>query len=247
MNPVIYAKDLDVGYDKKTVVGQMDISGMKGQLICLLGPNGAGKTTILRTLSGLLAPLRGTVYVAGRDVRRCGRDLLAKKLAVVLTEQMSPGFLTVFEIAAMGRYPHTNHFGRLTAADEAKVEEALRSVDAYGLRDRFFAELSDGEKQKVMIARALVQQPQLIVLDEPTSHLDVRHKVEVVKILTRLCEERGITVLLSLHDIDLAIKACQTVLLVRDGRIVAQGMPEEIITDGTIQKLYEIEGAHTAS
>ena len=244
MNHIILAEDLNVGYDKKTVVEKVNISGIRGQLICLLGPNGAGKTTILRTLSGLLAPLKGTVYITGQDVRSMEKEQLAKKLAVVLTEQMSLGFLTVFEIAAMGRYPHTNHFGKLSASDVIIIGEALSAVDAYELRDRFFSELSDGEKQKVMIARALVQEPQLIVLDEPTSHLDIRHKVEVIKILQRLCEEKGITVILSLHDIDLAIKACQTVLLIRHGEIVAQGMPEEIITDGTIQKLYDIEGAY---
>jgi iron complex transport system ATP-binding protein len=244
MRPVIVAENLNVGYERKTIVEKVNLNGMKGQLICLLGPNGAGKTTILRTLSGLLAPLQGTVCITGQDIRRSSKDALAKQLAVVLTEQLSLGFLTVFEIAAMGRYPHTNHFGKLSAADIAVVEEALTAVDAINLRERFFTELSDGEKQKVMIARALVQQPQLIVLDEPTSHLDVRHKVEVVKILQKLCEEKGITVILSLHDIDLAIKACQTVLLIQHGKIVAQGMPEEIITDGTIQKLYEIEGAY---
>jgi iron complex transport system ATP-binding protein len=243
MNQVILAENLDVGYEKKTVVEHVNINGLRGQLICLLGPNGAGKTTILRTLSGLLAPMGGTVCINGDNICHSSKDALAKKLAVVLTEQMSLGFMTVFEIAAMGRYPHTNHFGKLSAVDIGVVEEALTAVDALKLKDRYFSELSDGEKQKVMIARALVQEPQLIVLDEPTSHLDVKHKVEVLTILQRLCDEKGITVILSLHDIDLAIKACQTVLLIRHGKIVAQGMPEEVITDGTIQKLYDIKGA----
>lgn len=244
MNQVIVAENLDVGYERKKVVENVNINAMRGQMICLLGPNGAGKTTILRTLTGLLAPLKGTVLINGNDVEHTGKDALAKELAVVLTELLSLGYLTVFEIAAMGRFPHTNYFGKLTEYDIKIVNDALTAVDAYQLKDRCFSELSDGEKQKVMIARALVQQPRLIVLDEPTSHLDVKHKVEVIRILQKLCAEKGITVILSLHDIDLAIKACQNVLLVRGGEIVAKGTPEEVILDGTIQKLYDIEGAH---
>jgi iron complex transport system ATP-binding protein len=244
MNSVIVAENLDVGYVKKTVVENVNINGIRGQLICLLGPNGSGKSTILKTLTGLLAPVNGTVFINGNDILHSNKDEMAKKLAVVLTEQLSLGFLTVFEIAAMGRYPHTNHFGKLSAADIKVVDESLTAVGAQKLKSRFFSELSDGEKQKVMIARALVQQPMLIVLDEPTSHLDVKHKVEVLKILQQLCSEKGITVVLSLHDIDLAIKACQTVLLIRHGKIVAQGTPEEVIKDGTIQMLYDIKGAH---
>lgn len=243
MNNVIVAENLDVGYEKKVVVGPVDLCGIKGQLTCLLGPNGAGKSTILRTLTGLLAPVNGAVQIKGEDIGSINKSDLAKKLAVVLTEQVSLGLLTVFEIASMGRYPHTNFMGKLTEKDKKIVEEALCSVNALHLRNRYYSQLSDGEKQKIMIARAIVQQPELIVLDEPTSHLDVKHKVEVIRILHKLCMEKGITVILSLHDIDLAIKGCETILLVQNGKISAQGTPEEIIKAGTIQKLYDIEGA----
>ncbi|UWG98469.1 ABC transporter ATP-binding protein [Dehalobacter sp. DCM] len=243
MSNVILAENMDVGYEKKVIVEKVDLRGIKGQLICLLGPNGAGKSTILRTLAGLLAPVKGTVYINGSDLKNIKKTELAKKLAVVLTEQVSLGLLTVFEIASMGRFPHTNLIGKLTEEDRAIVQDALQAVNAVHLQDRYYTELSDGEKQKVMIARALIQQPELIILDEPTSHLDVKHKVEVISILRRLCLEKGITVVLSLHDIDLAIKGCETILLIQDGKIAAQGSPEEIIKDGTIQALYEIEGA----
>lgn len=243
MIEIIKAEEVDVGYDNRTVVGKVNLSGMKGQLICLLGPNGAGKTTILRTITGLLAPVNGTVFINGNDLIRMKKEELAKKMAVVLTEQLSLGFFTVYEIAAMGRYPHINHFGKLKEKDRMIVEKALHAVGALNLRDRYYSELSDGEKQKVMIARALVQEPEVIVLDEPTSHLDVRHKVEVIHILQKLCREKGITVILSLHDIDLAMKGCQTVLLVCNGEVIAQGAPEEIIKSGTIQNLYQIQGA----
>lgn len=243
MKNVILAENIDVGYEKKIIVEKVKVCGTKGQVICLLGPNGAGKSTILRTLTGILAPINGAVHINGEDIKRIKKTKLAKEMAVVLTEQVSLGLLTVFEIASMGRYPHTNFIGKLTSRDKEIIEGALSSVNALYLRDRYYSELSDGEKQKVMIARALVQEPELIVLDEPTSHLDVKHKVEVINILQKLCMEKGITVILSLHDIDLAIKGCQTILLVQNGRIISQGTPEEIIKEGTIQKLYDIEGA----
>ncbi|AWW28037.1 ABC transporter ATP-binding protein [Acetobacterium carbinolicum] len=244
MKPVIFTENLNVGYDKKVVVEQVDICAQKGELICLLGPNGSGKSTILRTLTGLQPPVNGRVEINGRDIATIKKAELAKKMAIVLTEQVSLGLLTVFEIASMGRYPHTNFMGRLSAEDEKIVNEALDLVDAGYLKNRYYFELSDGEKQKVMIARALVQEPELIVLDEPTSHLDVRHKVEVISILRKLCLEKGITVVLSLHDIDIAIKGCQKILLIEKGKVKAQGTPEEIIKTGTIQSLYSIEGAN---
>lgn len=243
MKKVISTNSLQVGYEKKVVIDDVDIQGMKGQLICLLGPNGAGKSTILRTITGLLNPIQGTVYIGNIDINKIKKQELAKKMAVVLTEQLSLSMMTVFEIASMGRYPHTNFRGKLMEEDIKIVENALTAVNALHLRNRYFSQISDGEKQKIMIARALVQEPELIVLDEPTSHLDIKHKVEVINILRNLCNEKGITVILSLHDIDLAIKGCQTILLLKDGNIIAQGTPEEIIKKGTIQNLYEIQGA----
>jgi len=243
MSNIIACKNLDVGYEKKIVVEQVNICARKGQLICLLGPNGSGKTTVLRTLTGLLPPVNGIVEINGVDISKIKKGDLAKKMAIVLTEQVSLGLLTVFEIASMGRYPHTNMMGKLSNSDVTIVDDALSLVGAGRLKNRYYFELSDGEKQKVMIARALVQEPELIVLDEPTSHLDVKHKVEVISILRKLCMEKGMTVILSLHDIDIAIKGCQTLLLIENGKVKAQGSPEEIIKNGTIQKLYNIEGA----
>lgn len=240
---VVRTKGLSVGYGKKTVVECVDINALKGQVICLLGPNGSGKSTILRTLAGLLAPVGGTVYINEVDIFGIKREELARKLAVVLTEKFSPGLLTVFEIAAMGRYPHTGFFGKLSEKDMDIVRECLRTVNAHYLADRYFDELSDGEKQKVMIARALVQEPELIVLDEPTSHLDVRHRIEVVSILKNLSKEKGITVILALHDVDMALKCCDTVITVKNGEILAYGPPEIVIKEDTIKNLYDIHCA----
>ncbi|MGN0656874.1 MAG: ABC transporter ATP-binding protein [Ruminiclostridium sp.] len=243
MDSILKAKSLTAGYDKKSVVSGIDIDALKGQVICLLGPNGAGKSTILRTLSGLLAPVSGTVEICGADISERNSRERAKNLSVVLTAQNVPSLLTAFEVAAMGRTPYTDFLGRLTDEDSEIVTAALETTGAADLSDRYFSELSDGEKQKVMIARALAQQPRLIILDEPTSHLDIKHKIEVMRVINRLSNEKGITCILSLHDIDLALKCCRTVMLVSGGRIAACGSPEEVASEGTINSLYGITGA----
>lgn len=243
MERVIAAKKLDVGYDKKKVVSGIELEALRGQVVCLLGPNGAGKSTILRTLSGLIAPLGGVVEIKGENIRSVKSAELSKTLSLVLTGASEPSLMTVYELAVMGRTPYTGFMGKLSARDREIVEQSLEAVGALALKDRYFSELSDGEKQKVMIARALVQEPELMILDEPTSHLDVKHKVEVINVLRRLSEEKNITCIISLHDIDLAIKGCGTLLLVNDGKIIAQGLPEDIIKSGTIQSLYGISGA----
>lgn len=238
--PILSAKHLQAGYDKKAVVSEINFDALNGQMICLLGPNGAGKSTILRTLSGLLAPVSGIVEIDGNSISCMKQSSLAKKLSLVLTDSISPSLMTVRELAAMGRMPYTGFMGKLSEEDYQIVDNALEVVGAANLSSRFFSELSDGEKQKVMIARALVQEPELIILDEPTSHLDIKHKVEVVRVLQKLTREKGITCILALHDIDLAMKGCQTVMLVKENKIAAQGTPEEIISSGCIQKLYNI-------
>lgn len=239
----VRTENLQVGYHRKAVVEGVDLQALKGKMICLLGPNGAGKSTILRTLSGMLSPVRGCVYLDGENVEQMNKGSLARKMAVVLTERLSPGLMTAYEIAAMGRHPYTGFFGKLKDKDKEIVWDSLKKVNADNLADRYYEELSDGEKQKVMIARALAQQPELIVLDEPTSHLDIRHRIEVVNILGKLCRTQGLTVILSLHDIDLAMKGCEIVLMVKDGKILAQGHPEEIVHQGLVQELYGISHA----
>ncbi|NPV28077.1 MAG: ABC transporter ATP-binding protein [Firmicutes bacterium] len=243
MNAVIKASKLAVGYGSRTVVEGINLEALKGQLICLLGPNGSGKSTILRCLAGLLAPLKGAVYLKGRLLSALESKDLAQTLAVVLTERPSPGLVTVFELAAMGRYPYTSFLGRLSGEDREKTWEALHFVNAHDLAERCFGELSDGEKQKVLLARALVQDPEVIVLDEPTTHLDVKHRLEVMAILRQLTREKGITVLLSLHEIDLALKYCEMALLVKEGKILAWGPPEEVLSDEMVASLYDMESA----
>jgi iron complex transport system ATP-binding protein len=243
MNMVLSAERLDSGYGKTPVVKDLDLNVLQGQTICLIGPNGSGKTTVLRTLAGILAPLGGAVYIGRREIGRIKSAEKAKQLALVLTERLNVNMITAREIAAMGRSPHTDFLGRLSPEDHRIVDDALETVGALDLGERNFTSLSDGEKQKVLIARALAQEPELVILDEPTSHLDIKHKIEVIQILNRLSRERGMTVIMALHDIDIAAKNCQTLLLVKNGKVLAQGKPEDIIGENTIGELYDIEGA----
>jgi iron complex transport system ATP-binding protein len=239
----LQTKGLKVGSGKKVVVDSVEISGFRGQVLCLLGPNGAGKSTILRTLSGLLQPVEGVVFINQQDIKKIRKKDLAKKMAIVLTKKFSAGMMKVYDVAAMGRYPHTGRFGSLCEKDHALVREALIRVNADYLSERYFEELSDGEKQKVMVARALVQEPEVIVLDEPTTHLDIRHRLELIDILKSLSREKNITVIVALHEIDLALKSCDKVLLVKDNKILGYGEPEDMVSEEMINELYGIKNA----
>ena len=226
---LLETRDLEVGYGSKTILKGISLQIYPGQVICLLGPNGSGKTTLLRTIAGSLAPLGGTVWLTGRDLQTFQAAELARQLAILPTGQVAPGLLTVFQLAALGRYSHTGLFGKLSKTDIAKTWEVLDLIGARSIAERFFHELSDGEKQKALLARALVQEPRLLVLDEPTSFLDLRHRIEMLAILNMLSKTKGITVLMSLHDVELGLKSCESVILVKDSRLIAAGPVAEVI------------------
>ena len=244
---ILNTRKLRVGYGKKTVVADIDIEAMRGQFICLLGPNGSGKSTILKTIVRMLAPLGGEVYLNGQDISKLSNMEMAKTTAVVLTESISPGLLTAYDVVMLGRHPYTGFIGKPTEEDRQKVLDALKMVNASDIAHRYFGELSDGEKQKVMIARALAQEPQLIVLDEPTSHLDARHRIEVMLILRQLTQQKKVTVIASLHDIDLVMKACDVAILIKDEHVLACGAPEDVLVESTVAQLYDMDKAAFSS
>ncbi len=242
-NSVFTCRKLAVGYKDKVILKDIELALEKGAFISLLGPNGAGKTTLLRTLSRHLDPLSGHVHLMGRPLDSYSPMDFAKIVAVVLTDKVSPPLFTVFEFVSLGRYPHTNFLGHLTSEDQREIKNALLSVHAAHLANRFFSDLSDGERQKVIIARALAQQPLILMLDEPTVHLDLKHRIEVMSILRDQCRRRGITVIASLHDVDVAAKVSDHVALVKDGKISAYGPPETILTNSTVTDLYDFKNA----
>ncbi len=234
-------KDLTVGYGDTPLIQGINISVEKGKILTLIGPNGSGKSTILKSITKHLAKLAGVVYIDGHNLAKLSNRETAQKISVVLTERISPELMSCYDVVSSGRYPYTNYFGKLTDEDRAIVEDSLTKVHALELCDRDFMTLSDGQKQRIMLARAICQQPQVIVLDEPTSFLDIKHKIELLDILREMAHQKDITVIMSLHEIDLAHKVSDLVLCVDGDRVAYFGPPDEVLTEEVINELYQIE------
>jgi iron complex transport system ATP-binding protein len=244
---LLVAENLAIGYGvqqrpRRIVARQLKLNLYAGELVCLLGPNGAGKSTLLRTLCGMLPPLQGQIRLLGEDLRQLHPLDIARQLSVVLTEQTDAGALSVYALVALGRYPYTDWSGRLTAIDEARVRQAIHAVGATALAQRPVNELSDGERQKVMIARALAQEPRVLLLDEPTAFLDLPRRVEIIGILGRLARETGQAVLLSTHDLDLALRSADKLWLLPQGGPLKIGVPEDLVLNGAFQSVFHSEG-----
>ena len=235
-------KGLEVGYGVKAVLQGVELSIPEGSLVGILGPNGSGKTTLLKTMAKLLKPLGGSVFLGGKDLSSMNNLDMARRVSVVLTEVPSMGLFTVEDVVAMGRYPHTGFLGKLSGKDREIVREAMERVRILDLSQRPFNELSDGEKQKVLLARALAQEPRVMILDEPTSHLDPKHSFEIMDILRELAGEFSVTVVASLHSLELASRFCDLLVLVGGGKLMAFGRPEEVLRKEFLKKLYGIDG-----
>ncbi len=238
---VLDVKGLAVGYRGKALIRDIRFTLPRGSILTLIGPNGAGKSTILKTITCQLAKIAGTAALDGRELTAYPQAQLAKRLAVVLTQRVQPEMMSCFEVAAMGRYPHTGRFGSLSQRDREIVYKTLERVHALELAQRDFNQLSDGQRQRVLLARALCQEPEVLVLDEPTSYLDVHHKLALMGVLRALAKERGVTVILSLHEIDLAQKVSDRILCVRGETVERWGTPEEVFREEGIRALYGIE------
>ena len=247
MEPYFKTEHLSVGYDGQALIRDICIQLEKGKILTLIGPNGAGKSTILKSITRHLQTISGKVYVGQRELPGWKPRELARQVAVVLTDRIRPELTTCAEVVAMGRYPHTDLFGRLTQADREAVWEALERVDALELAQRDFSTLSDGQRQRILLARALCQAPEMIVLDEPTAYLDIRYKIELLEILRQLAREKGITVVLSLHEIDLAAKISDQLVCVRGETIAAFGPTEQVLGSRVVEELYGMErGSYNA-
>lgn len=240
---------LVVGYNGKALIHGIEIGVQRGEIVTLVGPNGSGKSTILKTITRQLLPVGGEILLSDEEdsspkkLDRFSPADLARNMAVMLTGRLQTELMTCRDVTAMGRYPYTGRLGILSDADEQKVEAALAAVHAQGLSDRPFDAVSDGERQRILLARAICQEPKIIVLDEPTSYLDIRHKLELLSILHRMSREQGITVVMSLHEIDLAMKISDRIICVRGEEIFACGKPSEILDDETVRKLYDLDPA----
>ena len=241
---VLQATDINIGYSNKkettVVASQVTVSLEKGKLTALIGANGIGKSTLLRTLIGIQSPLSGKVFLKEKDIHSLDNLTLAQHLSVVLTDKLPPSNLTVFELIALGRQPYTNWIGKLTEDDIAKVNKALELTQISHLADQKHDEISDGQLQIVLIARALAQDTPLIVLDEPTTHLDLLHKVTLLKLLKKLTQETGKSILFSTHDIDMAIQLGDEMIIMTPESVV-QDQPCNLIMKGNFNTLFQDE------
>ncbi len=231
-------EDLSVGYNGRELIRGIALSLRPGEIMTLIGPNGAGKSTILKSVIRQLALVRGTVCLDGRDMAGLREGDVARRMSVVMTSHISPELMTCFDVAATGRYPYTGRLGILTREDREKVAQCLELVHAAELADQDFSRISDGQRQRVLLARALCQEPEVLVLDEPTSFLDIRHKLELLAILKDMVRRRRLAVLMSLHELDLAQKISDQVVCVHGDKIERQGPPEEIFTPDYMRQLY---------
>lgn len=234
---LLSASDLTIGYGQHRVAEGLSLSMNTGQLICLLGPNGAGKSTLLRTLGGLMNPLSGTIRIA-ETLSPFSASFLARRLAVVLSEFEGIGGIRARELVELGRAPYLGWYGKAGAEDQDIIQESLRETATIHLADRQVATLSDGEKQRVMIARALAQKTDLILLDEPTSHLDLEHRIGVMRLLHRLSRQQQKSILLSTHDLDLAIQGADYLWIMTAAGELVQGYPEDLLFSGQIAEVY---------
>ncbi|WP_423792485.1 ABC transporter ATP-binding protein [Methanocaldococcus indicus] len=241
---MLKTENLSVGYGNYVVIKDINLEINKGEILCIIGPNGAGKSTLLKTIASYLKPLSGVVYLNGKIVHNLKPKDLAKEMAVVLTERVNPGNLTGFDIIAIGRYPYTDIFGRLSKRDKEIIYESAKLVNATHLLEKNFFEMSDGEKQKIMIARALAQEPKILILDEPTTFLDANHKIEITLLLRKLATEKKLAIIVTLHDIELALRIADKMVLIKDNKIMAYGYPENIMKRETVNKLYDLKRAN---
>jgi iron complex transport system ATP-binding protein len=231
---------LSAGYKHRDVLRGVDLRVGRGELVALAGPNGCGKTTLLRAISGVHAYSAGELMVDGVSVREMNAMRLARRVAVVAQAATLPERFSAFEVALMGRTPHLRLLQSESAHDVSIVREAMGRADCWSLRMRPVDELSGGERQRVIIARALAQEPDLLLLDEPTSHLDLAHQAETFALVLSLCRERSIAALAVVHDLTLAAAYCDRIALMHGGRIVADGAPKEVLTASTVGRVYGV-------
>lgn len=247
MKNIIETTNLSIGYkiargERRVIHEKLNISLVEGSITSILGVNGVGKSTLIRTLCGFIPPLHGDIKLDGKNLKNYSKYELSSTLSVVLTERVNDGGLTVYEIVSLGRYPYTGFFGRLTERDKEVVEQSIRDIGIWDMRNKYISELSDGERQKVMIAKSLSQESKIIILDEPTSFLDIKSRMEIVSLLRKLAKEKNMTFLLSLHDLELSLQYSDYLWIMNKNDGVIYGQTEELILSGKINKAVDNNG-----
>jgi len=245
--PVLEAASIRIGYrfskkDYQVVADDLSFTIKAGELTCLVGPNGVGKSTLLRSICGLQALLAGEIWIYDKKLSEISQIDLAKQVAVVLTSSINVGALRAFDVVALGRHPYTNWSGRMSHNDDSAVMDALLKVDAVKLSDRQFNTLSDGERQKILIARALAQEPHILLLDEPTAYLDLSRRVMLMQMLRSLAHDWGKSILISTHDLDLAMQSSDVIWIMGEDGSMSSGAPEDLVLSGQFEKIFAQQG-----
>lgn len=229
-----------VGYNGKPLMEQIEIGLSKGEILTLIGPNGSGKSTILKSIAGQLALLGGTIMLGSSHLEEMSLSKRAQTMAVLLTERLRTEMMTCEDVVATGRYPYTGRFGLLSKKDREAVAEAMKLVHVEEFKEQDFTRISDGQRQRIMLARAICQEPEILILDEPTSYLDVKYKLEFLSVLQEMKRKKKLTVMMSLHEIELAELISDQILCIRDHRVDRMGTPDEVLTEGYIARLFDI-------
>ena len=239
MGSLLKISNLSGGYGEKTVIKDISLKINKGDFMGLIGPNGCGKTTLLRLLSKIIKAKSGVVHLEGEDIAKMGLKEFCKKAAFVQQDTFINFPFTVFEIVMMGRIPHLKRLQQETKKDLDIVNNALEMTDTLILKDKFINELSSGERQRVIIAKALAQEPSLLFLDEPTSHLDIGHQIQILDLLSKLNRQNNLTILIVMHDLNLASEYCNQLVLLNKGEVFKEGQPSDVLTYQNIEAVYK--------
>ncbi|UZR99782.1 ABC transporter ATP-binding protein [Chondrinema litorale] len=236
---ILQTKNLSIGYQEKILLSSLNLELERGELTCLLGPNGTGKSTLLHTLTSMLKPVSGEVYIQGKLLEKQNPAELAHLIGIVLSQKLSPVNLSVYDIVALGRTPYTNWLGHLSDKDKEAIYMAMELVEVTKFAGRSINKLSDGERQRVMIAKALAQDTPLVVLDEPTAHLDVNNRVSLISLLKELARETNKAILLSTHELEMAIQLADSVWLITNNQELKSGSPEDLVLTGIMADTFK--------
>lgn len=240
---LLESRALYLSYGKKQVIRDADVKIREGEIVSIIGPNGSGKSTLLKGLCRLKRPSGGSVYLGGKEIRSIPTKAVARRIAVLPQVKHVSDDITVRHLVGYGRYPHLKYGAMMRAEDEQIIDEAIAAVRLEPMRERFVGTLSGGEQQRAWIAMALAQRPEILILDEPTTFLDIAHQLEIMETITRLNRESGMTVVMVLHDVNQAVRFSHRICALKEGRIVAFDNSNRLITREMIARLFEIEGA----
>ncbi len=239
-NVCLSTKALSVGYAGRTVVEDISLQVRSGEILSVIGPNGSGKTTLLKTLIRQLPPISGSIELAGRPLTELSDREVSRSLATVLTGRPEPELMRCGELIALGRYPYTGTLGILSDQDRRAVASAMELVGVSSLADRDFGQISDGQRQRVLLCRAICQEPEVLILDEPTTYLDLKHKLGFMRLLLQLAREQNLAVMLSLHDLALAQAFSDRVICLQNGRVDRCGSAAEVFSGSYIEQLFDL-------